>query len=60
MVPMFRDPRALLSGLPKSNSAFKTLNWARSMALVPIPRSGFKFIIFRTLLVFVVLILLSE
>lgn len=38
MVAMFRDPKASLSGLPRNNLPFRTLNWERSMALVPTPR----------------------
>ena len=38
MVGMSRNPRALLLGHPRKILLFRILNWARSMALVPIPR----------------------
>lgn len=38
MVGVCRDPRASLLGHPRRISLFRILSWARSMALVPIPR----------------------
>lgn len=46
MVGMSRNPRALLLGHPRKILLFRILNWARSMALVPIPRFLFRKLFF--------------